>query len=790
MDPPPPGTTRSAPAGAVAYVVVAGVFIAAAAFIINLVIWVAMQLALAADTGFPPVRWPIYTAITAACVIAVTLPIMFMRSLVRLYRIGVSWLAAAVIMALLGLVRLVPLTNGTLTLAIQAGALIVTAAVLWLATWRAVKVARDIDSAASDTIYRDRPTAPGAFWWALCAGALTLVPWAGFGALGEFWETVAAAVAALGFAAVAAFLLGDRFWVRFAHVTAAKRIFGGGAAAGITLLILAVGIGGAGIQLLAMVTVPALGFVIAALQTRAYHTGRIVAAAVAPAVFGPLAFFDADEFLPATFGPEFGYWAGIAVLLAIVVAWIAAVIAGFSHRTLVRYPAVGAALAVVVAAVIATVHPFHQTGFHGEKLLVIMVEQSDLSEITGDQTQRGAEVHSRLIDTAERTQRDLRADLTADGIAYRPFYLVNAVEVPDAPFRRQQLEARDDVAEVLLAPQSRPVPEPEAPLEGGPLGDTAPQPNIDQVNAPKAWADGADGSGITIGISDSGVDGAHPALADRFRGGDDSWIDPINGSTTPVDPNGHGTHALGLALGGNGIGVAPGADWIGCANLPRNAGNPADYLACLQFMLAPYPSGGDPFSDGDPGRAPDIATNSWSCPQIEGCDSTVFGGAIKAFETAGIFFVAAAGNAGPACGSAGTPPANDPTTFTVGAVNSHDTVVDFSGRGPVDWHGESFLAPAVVAPGFQVVSAVPGGGYDRLSGTSMATPHVAGAVAVLWSAQPSLVGDISATQKLLAQTARPVITANGAPLDACGVPANTAGAGIIDVAAAVKAAKS
>ena len=123
---------------------------------------------------------------------------------------------------------------------------------------------------------------------------------------------------------------------------------------------------------------------------------------------------------------------------------------------------------------------------------------------------------------------------------------------------------------------------------------------------------------MLVGTSDSGVDGGHPALADGFRGGDDSWYDPWNGSAAPTDHGGHGTHTLGSALGDEGIGVAPDARWIGCVNLDRNLGNPAHYLDCLQFMLAPFPAGGDPFTAGRPSRSPQVLTNSWGCPTIEG----------------------------------------------------------------------------------------------------------------------------------------------------------------------------
>src|SRR5205814_7236358 len=129
-----------------------------------------------------------------------------------------------------------------------------------------------------------------------------------------------------------------------------------------------------------------------------------------------------------------------------------------------------------------------------------------------------------------------------------------------------------------------------------------------------------------------GVDGTHPALARGFRGGDDSWLDPFGGRT-PTDHQGHGTHTLATAVGA-GVGVAPGATWMGCVNLPRNLGSPAAYLTCLQYMLAPYPAGGDPLRDGRPARAADVLTNSWGCPAQEGCDRGTFAPALAALTSA------------------------------------------------------------------------------------------------------------------------------------------------------------
>jgi subtilisin family serine protease len=307
------------------------------------------------------------------------------------------------------------------------------------------------------------------------------------------------------------------------------------------------------------------------------------------------------------------------------------------------------------------------------------------------------------------------------------------------------------------------------------------------LNVDRAWRElGTTGQGIVIGTSDSGVDGAHPALREGFRGSDDSWYDPWNGTAAPTDHGGHGTHTLGSAVGRLGIGIAPGAQWIGCVNLDRNLGSPSHYLDCLQFMLAPFPRGGDPWRDGRPERAPHVLTNSWGCPEVEGCDPGSLVAATAALRAAGIFFATAAGNTGPRCSSVDDPPAPYSDVLTVGAVDRERRVAFFSSRGPTD---AGSTKPDIAAPGVRVFSALPGGTYGLNDGTSMATPHVAGVVALMWSANPRLVGDIDATSRILRDTAGPT-TASQADADRCGGSPNIAGAGIVDAYAAVRLARA
>jgi hypothetical protein len=672
--------------------------------------------------------------------------------------VGRTWAMAGAAFAGLSAAGLVPVEQHELYLGVLAGS--------------AAIVARLVRRRAEAP-----PAHPAARLAALAGGVAVLAPWAWIGALGGITETVLAAVAAATVGWLAAGLL--------AHVgfegTLARRVILTGLVHGVALAPIAAATGGTGVSVAALVVLPPLGFAAAALRR---GTGLLIGLAAA----GPLAFVDPEETTALLGTSDVGYWTLIAAAAAFGVALVVDVtVAATLARglPLTRRPValVTAALVAGTAAGYATVG---QPGLHGERLFVVMAAQADLGgvEAIADRAERLRETYRRLVDTAERTQAPLRKDLHRLRVGFRPFYLVNGLEVDGGPAVRAWLARRAEVDRVLLNPTLRPIPEPPRPLRGGPAA--GPLWNIDAVRAPRVWSElGVRGAGIVIGTSDSGVDGSHPALAGSFRGGDDSWYDPWNGTRTPVDRNGHGTHTLGSALGADGIGVAPAATWIGCVDLDRNLGNPARYLDCLQFMLAPFPPGGDPLRDGRPERAPHVLTNSWGCPPLEGCDRRVLGPAVAALSAAGLFFVAAAGNSGPRCGSITEEPAIDPGAFTVGAVDDQRRLADFSSRGPVP--GAAAPEPDLVAPGVRIRSALPGGGYGELDGTSMATPHVAGVVALMWSASPRLIGDVRHTAEILRATAG---AADGSGNQDCGGERNLIGAGLVDAYAAVQVASA
>ncbi len=201
--------------------------------------------------------------------------------------------------------------------------------------------------------------------------------------------------------------------------------------------------------------------------------------------------------------------------------------------------------------------------------------------------------------------------------------------------------------------------------------------------------------------------------------------------------------------------------------------------------------GGDPFSQGVPELAPHVINNSWGCPPEEGCDAAaieMLRQVVANVRAAGIVVVGSAGNDGAlGCASVGQPIGMYGEVLTVGAVDSAEHLAGFSSRGPVTVDGSGRLKPDLTAPGVAVRSSVKGNTYATMSGTSMASPHVAGTVALLWSAAPHLVGAVDATEQVLRLSARPhPTTACSSPPS--GQPNNLYGWGVVDAEAGLRQA--
>src|SRR4029453_14178689 len=234
----------------------------------------------------------------------------------------------------------------------------------------------------------------------------------------------------------------------------------------------------------------------------------------------------------------------------------------------------------------------------------------------------------------------------------------------------------------------------------------------------------------------------------------------------------------------NQIGMAPGAKWIGCRNMDQGVGTPARDIERMEFFLAPYPVGGDP-SQGDPTKAPDITINSWGCPTSEGCSVNTLQAAVEAQAAAGIMMVVAAGNSGSACSTVTDPPSFYAASYTVGALKTGtDTIAFFISRGPATFDESGRIKPDITAPGTSTRSASNSSdnAYTFADGTSMATPHIAGAMALLWSAIPGLQNQIDASQAALNNTAVHIASTQ---CGAAGPPNNVYGWGRVDAFAAV-----
>ncbi|MGW2939135.1 S8 family serine peptidase [Streptomyces sp. NPDC001156] len=255
-----------------------------------------------------------------------------------------------------------------------------------------------------------------------------------------------------------------------------------------------------------------------------------------------------------------------------------------------------------------------------------------------------------------------------------------------------------------------------------------------QINAPTAWKAGYEGQGVKVAVLDTGADASHPDLVGRIAEAKD-----FSGSGNTDDHFGHGTHVAsivggtGAASGGTRRGVAPKADLLIGKVLDDNGyGSESDVIDGMEWAAGEHAKvvnmslGSDEDTDG-------------TDPLSQAVDNLT--------ASTGTLFVVAAGNAGPGPSTVGAPGAAD-AALTVGAVDSDDSLAPFSSRGPR--LGDDAVKPDVTAPGVGIVAARAAGttlgdpvdaNYVALSGTSMATPHVAGAAALLaqqhpdWSAQ-------------------------------------------------------
>jgi subtilisin family serine protease len=369
-----------------------------------------------------------------------------------------------------------------------------------------------------------------------------------------------------------------------------------------------------------------------------------------------------------------------------------------------------------------------------------------------DWTARGWFVVNALKNTANSSQRGFRSYLTQQHADYQAFWIVNGIRVAGGSQRILNAAAARPEVWRIMADRGAHV----SPYSVGtriPAGIDGFEWNIKNIQANKVQKQlGIKGAGSVVANIDTGVQFDHPALVKSYRGNlgggtfnhNFNWWDPshVCPQPKPCDNVDHGTHTMGTMVGKAGvnkIGVAPAAKWIAAKGCESNSCSLAALASSGQFMLAPTDLNGN---NPDPSKRPDVINNSWS----GGGGDNFYQSIVTAWVSSGIFPQFANGNSGPSCSSSGSP-GDYQNSYSAGAYDINNNIASFSSRGPSAFGGE--IKPNIAAPGVNVRSSVPTNTYAVFSGTSMASPHVAGTVALIISKNNALRGNIAQLRTLL-----------------------------------------
>ena len=399
------------------------------------------------------------------------------------------------------------------------------------------------------------------------------------------------------------------------------------------------------------------------------------------------------------------------------------------------------------------------------RVIVIMKEQYRAPEVKVqghvDQKQHRMDTVNSLKQKSGRSQHNLISVLQGKGADKmknaRPLWIVNAITFEATPDVIEELAKRDDVAQVIPDFKVHLLKESVVAADVDVLATTV--WGVEKINAPQVWdliynGTNINGTGVNVSIIDTGINYSHPDLADNYLFG----IDYVNNDTDPMDDNWHGTHVAGIVAGtgvdGTKTGVAPGSNLFGVKVLNADGnGSYSDVIAGVQWSI-------------DNGA--DIVSLSLGGPHYSSM-TTMVNNAIAA----GVLPVIAAGNSGSNASTIECP-GDEFYATTVGSTDSSDTIAPSSSRGPVTWIDGTYTKPDVTAPGVNIISTSHPGGYITKSGTSMATPHVSGAAALILQAYPDMTP--LEVRQLLEDTAVDLGTAG---------KDNTYGSGRIDVFEAI-----
>lgn len=431
---------------------------------------------------------------------------------------------------------------------------------------------------------------------------------------------------------------------------------------------------------------------------------------------------------------------------------------------------------------------------HSTDFVIVMEEKADLSAAfeIGDWSERGWYTYNVLREVANRTQAPVIKYAKKQCLTYQAFFSNNSVYIQGGDLPAvQDLAALPGVALIRQPKVARVHPSrEESPTTpdtyGWNLDTLDPGNNLYGMQAAQVWDQyGIKGEGAVVANIDTGAYYQHEALDRQYRGNltgdiggpynhDYNWYMPTYGcgdGTEPCDNDGHGSGTIGIMVGetedlSEQIGVAPAAQWIACKGCEGVNCSEAALTGCADWMVAPCAIGDDP---GDPSCNPDmrpyIINNSWGGG---GCD-TWYQGYIQAWVAAGIFPAFSAGNT-VGCGTLGSP-GDNPEAFGTAAHDSSGTNL-YAGGPSCFFPNPSCdpdayeVDPHLNAPTFGRTAGNGMGQYYNLSGTSGASPHTAGAIALIWSANPGYVGQIDDTFTILEQS-----TNHDVPEGDCGKPA-------------------
>jgi serine protease AprX len=384
--------------------------------------------------------------------------------------------------------------------------------------------------------------------------------------------------------------------------------------------------------------------------------------------------------------------------------------------------------------------------FAGRTTVIVVLKDQEPVPYGSRSKSNYVSVRRALQENARVSQRAVAKLLNEEqnassAIRFKRLWIINAMIVELPTDKIALLENHPDVAGIYSNRKVSIIPDRRSTTERERADEYT--YGLSMMNVPKIREEmpKVTGEGVLVGVLDTGVDAAHPDLKGKVVG----FKDFVGQKNEPYDDHGHGTHVSGTIAGGKAsgkaIGVAPGAKLIvGKVFSAQGGASTAAILSAMQWIADP---------DGNPTTpdAPALVSNSWGGgTPSPGTDpaNEAFCKATTSWMKLGIFPVFAAGNSGPGARSIGLP-GGCPDAFAVGATNDKDALASFSSQGPAVWKTGTLIKPNVSAPGVAVISAIPGGKYAPMSGTSMATPHVAGMMALIYQVSPKIaVGEAGA----------------------------------------------